>query len=311
MANGNFDRVELMRTFVRIVESGSLSAAATQLMTTQPTISRRLKALEVSIGGKLIHRTTHQLKLTELGEQYYSGARQLLANWDAFESDVTGAVVTPEGRLRVMAPHAFGQEALIKPLSEFMHQYPKLSVEWQLHDDRSLTDFIAHGIDCAIQVGEVKDDNLVAIRIAEVPRIVVAKPGFVEGVDDLAWNPDYLQAYPWLALQTFYRNHLRLTHIQTGEQRELEFSPRFLTDSLYALRSAALHGVGVAVGSQWLLSKDIREGQLVNLLPQWRADPLPVYVVYPYANFYPAKLTAFVSFIREHMAQVIQGLTQS
>ncbi len=304
------DRIELMRTFIRIVESGSLSAAAKQLNTTQPTISRRLKALEHSIDGRLVHRTTHQLKLTELGQQYYAGARQLLTNWDAFAADVSGAALAPEGRLRVMAPHAFGQDVLVQPLSEFMRQYPKLTVEWQLHDDRSLTDFIAHDIDCAIQVGEVRDDKLVAIRIADIPRIVVAKPGLVSGLADLAEHPEYLQAYPWLALQTFYTQHLCLTHQTSGERRDLTLTPRFFTDSLYALRSAAVNGIGIGVGSQWLLDEDIRSGRLVNVLADWRAEPLPVYVVYPYANFYPAKLTAFVAFIRERMANVIHLVTR-
>ncbi len=310
MTTANFDRIELMRTFIRIVESGSLSAAAKQLNTTQPTISRRLKALEYSIDGRLIHRTTHQLKLTELGQQYYAGARQLLANWDAFESDVSGAALAPEGKLRVMAPHAFGQDLLVKPLSDFMRCYPKLKVEWQLHDDRSLTDFIAHDIDCAIQVGEVRDDNLVAIHIADIPRIVVAHPGLLDEMDDLSDNPEYLQAYPWLALQTFYTQHVGLTHIHSGERRDITFSPRFFTDSLYALRSAAVNGLGIGVGSQWLLDEEIRQGRLINVLPNWRADPLPVFVVYPYANFYPAKLTAFVTFIREQMANVIHSVTR-
>ncbi len=310
MATANFDRIELMRTFIRIVESGSLSAAAKQLNTTQPTISRRLKALEHSIDGRLIHRTTHQLKLTELGQQYYAGARQLLANWDAFESDVSGAALAPEGKLRVMAPHAFGQDLLVKPLSDFMRCYPKLKVEWQLHDDRSLTDFIAHDIDCAIQVGEVRDDNLVAIHIADIPRIVVAHPGLLDEMDDLSDNPEYLQAYPWLALQTFYTQHVGLTHIHSGERRDITFSPRFFTDSLYALRSAAVNGLGIGVGSQWLLDEEIRQGRLINVLPNWRADPLPVFVVYPYANFYPAKLTAFVTFIREQMVNVIHSVTR-
>ncbi len=310
MATTSFDRIELMRTFVRIVESGSLSAAAKQLNTTQPTISRRLKALEHSIDGRLIHRTTHQLKLTELGQQYYAGARQLLANWDAFESNVSGAALAPEGKLRIMAPHAFGQDLLVKPLTDFMRQFPKLKVEWQLHDDRSLTDFIAHDIDCAIQVGDVRDDNLVAIRIADIPRIVVAHPQLLSPDNTLNDNPNELQRYPWLALQTFYTEHIGLTHIETGERRDITFSPRFYTDSLYALRSAAVHGVGVGVGSEWLLNEDIRQGRLVNALPSWRADPLPVFIVYPYANFYPAKLTAFVTFIREQMVNVIHAVTR-
>jgi DNA-binding transcriptional LysR family regulator len=300
MATNYFDRVELMRTYVRIVEAGSLTAAAMQLHTTQPTISRRLKALEQYLGGTLVHRTTHQLKLTELGERYYTGSRQVLAGWDAFESEVSGAVQAPEGKLRIIAPHAFGQEILVKPLGEFMQRYPKLNIEWLLHDDRSITDFVANDIDCAIQVGEVRNDNLVAIRIAEVPRIVVATPELIDHTKQHD-DPRALQNYPWLALQTYYRHQVTLHHIKEPKHCDLTFTPRFFTDSLYALRSAVLNGLGIAVGSMWMLSQDINERRLVNLLPEWRANSLPVYVVYPYAQFYPAKLTTFVRFMRQRM----------
>ena len=179
MVISNIDKIELMRTFIRIIEAGNFTLAATQLGTTQPTVSRRLKTLEGYIGGKLFNRTTHHIKLTELGEKYYSGAIELLANWDSFEASVNGSVSEPTGKLRVIVPHAFGQDTLITPLAEFMAQYPKVNVEWLLHDDRSILDFVTNNIDCAIQVGDQINDNMVAIKIAEVPRIVVAKPGVV------------------------------------------------------------------------------------------------------------------------------------
>lgn len=310
MTINNVDRIELMRTFIRIVEAGSLSAAAMQIGTTQPTVSRRLKALEQSVGSKLFNRTTHQLKLTEIGEKYYQGARELLINWDAFESDVTGAVSEPSGKLRIIAPHAFGQEILIEPLTEFMQQHPALSVEWLLHDDRSMLDFVANDIDCAIQVGNVIDDSMVAIRIAEVPRIVVAKPGLISNLQDINADPRLLQDSPWLALQTFYRYQLGLKNRVNNRTCEISFVPRFYTDSLYALRSAAINGLGMGMGSQWLLEKDIDRGLLVNVLPDWQVDPLPVYIVYPYARFYPAKLTVFVEFMRYRIQDLLGTVTK-
>ena len=101
-------RFELMETFVRIVEAGSLSAAAAQLHTTQPTISRRLQALERSLGMRLLQRTTHTMRLTVDGERCFKRAKELLANWAAFEADLRGAQEEPDGLLRVAVPHAFG-----------------------------------------------------------------------------------------------------------------------------------------------------------------------------------------------------------
>ncbi len=113
------DRVELMRTFIRIVESGSLSAAARQLETTQATISRRLQSLESLLGAKLILRSTHAMKLTDDGERCYQHARQVVDAWLALEDELQLTDDQPVGTLRVRAPHAFGQEQLLMPLIGF------------------------------------------------------------------------------------------------------------------------------------------------------------------------------------------------
>lgn len=303
------DRIELMKTFIRIVEAGSMSAAAKQMATTQPTISRRLQTLEQQLGLKLLHRSTHQFRLTEVGERYYAGAKELVERWDSFDSELTGAIKAPEGMLRVIAPHAFGQDALVAPLADFMRQYPDVSVQWLLHDDRAIKDFIASDIDCAIQVGDVSDENMVAIKLAEVPRILVASSALAADWGTLT-HPRQLEQKPWLALQTFYRNELILSH-QRGEQYTLKLTPRFYTDSLYALCSAAVNGLGIGVGSEWLVAKDVRAGRLQQLLPGWQAPPLPVYIIYPYARFYPAKLRLFVEEMKRRMPHIITALTAS
>ncbi|WP_245682416.1 LysR family transcriptional regulator [Archangium gephyra] len=285
-----------MQTFLRIVDSGSLSSAAAQLGTTQPTVSRRLQALERSLGLRLLQRSTHAMKLTEDGARCYERAKELLASWDLFEADLRGAGDEPEGTLRVVVPHAFGQQLLVGPLTEFLNRHARVSVEWLLYD--RMADFIADGIDCAIHVGEVHDPGVVAIRVASVPRIVVAAPSVLTGVPMPA-HPDELARLPWLSLRTFYRNEVSLTHVATGEVQPISFHPRLSTDSLYAIRSAAVNGLGICVASSWVLQEDILRGRLLHLVPSWQAAPLPMYLVYPYARFYPARLRAFVALMRE------------
>ncbi|WP_218942610.1 LysR family transcriptional regulator [Rhodoferax sp. BLA1] len=302
--SGAGDRIELMQTFVRIVEAGNLSAAATQLRTTQPTVSRRLQTLERSLGVRLLQRSTHAMRLTEDGQRCYERAKDLLASWAAFESDLRGAGDAPQGMLRVVVPHAFGQDRLIQPLADYLGRYPQMRVEWLLHDDSVLQDFIAGGVDCAVQVGAVSDPALVAIKLAEVPRIVVAAPSVLAGATLLEQASD-LAALPWLALRTFYQNEVVLQHRATGEAQRLTISPRMSTDSLYALRSAALNGLGVAIGSAWVLAEDLTSGRLLHLAPQWQAAPLPVYLVYPYASFYPARLRRFVDIMRAAVPDVV------
>lgn len=302
------DRLALMQTFVRIVEAGSLSAAAQLLGTTQPTVSRRLQALERSLGVPLLQRSTHGMRLTPDGERCFAQARDLLARWAAFEAELRGARDEPEGLLRVVVPHAFGQARMLQPLADYLQRYPRVQVEWLLHDDRAIDDYVAAGIDCAIQVGEVNDPNLVVIRLSEVRRIVAVAPAVLEGRPVPAL-PEALAALPWIALHTYYRNEVVLHRAQDGAEYRVPIQPRMSTDSLYALRSAACAGLGVGVGSAWVLAEDLAAGRLVQLVPEWAAAPLPVNLVYPWARHYPARLRSFVALMKEAMPGVVQDVS--
>jgi DNA-binding transcriptional LysR family regulator len=294
------DRIALMQTFVTIVETGNLSTAAVQLGTTQPTVSRRLQALERSLGVALLQRSTHRMKLTPDGERCFERARELLTNWASFESDLRGDGDQPDGVLRVLVPHAFGQQMFVAPLAEYLQRYPRVAVEWLLRDDTP--NFIAEGIDCALHVGDVRELSLVAIRLAEVPRIVVAAPSVLNG-QPVPEHASELAALPWLALRTFYRNEVTLMRTDTGERQVLAIAPRMSTDSLFALRSAALMGMGACVASAWLLADDLAQERLVQLAQRWQAPALPVYLVYPQARFYPARLRRFVELMRARVPQ--------
>ncbi len=289
------DRIELMHTFVRIVESGSLSAAALRLSTTQPTISRRLQSLERLLGVKLLQRTTHVMKLTDDGERCFAHAQELVERWQAIEDDLRGAAEEPKGVLRVLVPHAFGQDQMIAPLQDYLQRYPKMTIEWMLSDRRP--DFIAEGIDCAVHVGALTDPSVVALLVAEVPRIVVAAPALLDNASDID-QPAALAELPWVALSTFYRQEVVLNNEQGNTQR-IDIRPQLLTDSLYALRNSVLAGMGVGIASSWAVKEDIEQGRLRHLCPDWHAAPLPVYLVYPYARFYPAKLRQFLALMRE------------
>jgi DNA-binding transcriptional LysR family regulator len=292
------DRMLLLETFVRIVEAGSLSAAAAQLGGTQPTVSRRLQLLERTLGVRLLQRSTHAIRLTEDGQRCYERAKSLIAGWDSFESEVRGAVEEPAGTLRVVAPHAFGQHQFMEPLARYLRLYPKMSVEWLLHD--RMPDFIAENVDCALRVGPVTDPSVVALKLGEVPRIVVAAPGLLPS-GEVPRHPRQLAGLPWLALRTFYRNEVVLTNLDTREAARFGIEPRLSTDGLYALRRAAVLGLGVGLGSTWAMAEDIAQGRLVHVAPRWHAEPLPVYLVYAPSRFQPARLRRFIEIMREHL----------
>jgi DNA-binding transcriptional LysR family regulator len=295
------DRIELMATFVSIVESGSLSAAANRLGTTQPTVSRRLQMLEKWLGVRLVQRSTHAMKLTEDGERFLVHSRQLLDNWSSMEEELRGATSDPFGTLRIVVPHAFGQDQLVAPLLAFLGRYPKLSVEWLLHRHRP--DFIAEGVDCEIRLGSVEDPSMVAVLLAEVPRIVVAAPALVAQQIDL--GTETLPSLPWIALNLFYRDTVALTHRTTGESHTLAITPRLSTDSVYTTHQAVLAGFGATLISTWMVKEDLEQGRLVQLVPEWHGTSLPVYLVYPYAHFYPARLRRFIEFMRETLPTLI------
>jgi DNA-binding transcriptional LysR family regulator len=302
------DRLDLWQTFVRIVEAGNLSAAARQLNTTQPTVSRRLKHLEQVTGVHLIQRSTHNLRLTLEGEMCYERVKQLLAEWDGFESELKLPGHEPGGTLRMVVPHAFGQETLIAPLVDFLQRNTRISVEWMLHDDPK--DFIAAGIDCAIQVGDVQDPNLVTVRLAQVARKVVMAPSLA-GTLPPPGTLEALAKLPWLAIRTYYHSEVALVHAVTGKRETFRIHPRFSTDNLYALRSAAVKGLGACLGSAWVFAEDLAQGRLVEPLPMWRGAPLPLNLVFPYAPTYPARLRRFVEAMRKGLPGILEPLGDS
>mgnify|MGYP000891209391 FL=1 len=301
LKNERIDRVELMRTFVRIVEAGSLSAAARQLNTTQATISRRLQSLEAMLGVKLVLRTTHAMKLTDDGERGYQHAKHIIDAWLALEDGLNVTEDEPVGTLRVRAPHAFGQQQLLTPLLSFLTRYPNLSVEWMLND--KTVDFLSDNIDCAIRVGAEVDPATVSVLLAEVPRSVVATPALLAQFDTIA-VPEQLSSLPWIAVNTFYQHNVSLTHQHRREPVTFPITPRLSTDSIYVARNAALAGLGVVVVSSWTVSDDIAQGRLVELVPDWQAAPLPVHLVYPWARYYPTRLRKFLELMKKVMPEL-------
>lgn len=299
--NERIDRVELMRTFIRIVESGSLSAAARQMETTQATISRRLQSLEEMLGAKLLLRSTHAMKLTDDGERCYQHAREVVDSWLALEDALHVIDEQPVGTLRVRAPHAFGQQQLLMPLVGFLARYPQLCVEWMLHD--RAVDFISDNVDCAIRVGAEVDPATVSVLLAEVPRCIVATPELLSRYRAVT-QPEQLSILPWIAISTFYQHEVVLHHQDSQQTANVVIAARLSTDSLYVAKNAALAGVGAAVVSSWTVEEELASGALVELLPAWQATPLPVHLVYPWARYYPTRLRKFLDLMREVMPQI-------
>ncbi|PIM50525.1 LysR family transcriptional regulator [Roseateles chitinivorans] len=300
--DGGQDRLALLQTFLRVAEAGSFSAAALQLATTQPTVSRRVQMLESLLGARLVERSTRGLRLTEEGERCAAQAQELIDGWQALAEELDGGEEL-SGTLRLRVPHAFGQSQLIEPLAAFLTRHPRVSVEWMLQDQ--LPDFSRENVDCSLLVGEISQPNLIASQLAEVPRVLVAAPPLArklpKGLDRK--TPEeiaaLLGAQPWLALLAFYRDGIDLRAANGDARLHIRFRPRLGTDSLFALIESARRGLGLALVSQWAVIDDLAQGRLVRLLPDWCATPLPISLVYPSRRLQPARLRAFQQVMRE------------
>jgi DNA-binding transcriptional LysR family regulator len=292
---GSVNHIALMATFVRILQAGSLSAAAKQLNTTQPTVSRHLRSLEEYLGVHLLNRSTHGMSLTEAGNRYYEHTRGLLQDLDAFESGLRAETSSPTGSLRVVVPTAFGHEDwLVEAADRYLEAYPSTRLEWQLCD--APVSFAEKAIDCVIRVGEPYDQSVIARRLGEVRRLVAAAPSLLDRYGKID-RPEDLQKLPWIAHSTYYQNKVDLCN-EHGKTTEIAIAPCFLADHILATRAAARLGTGAVLISEWAIRSDLLSGNLVRLLPDWFGNAMPLHLIYPRRKFYSAKLRRFVEIVQ-------------
>ena len=258
------DRLTLLQTFSRIVERGSISAAARDLGLSQAAASRQLARLEAELGEPLVLRDTHALSLTERGRTVLEAAGGVLGAWDALAQGEGGEL---KGRLRVVAPVALGQLLLTDTVLDFGEAHPGVRLDWRLRDGSVRV--LEEGVDYLIRIGRPPDERLVVRELAGVERLVVGAPSL--GTLD---SPDALRVAPFLALGPFEGERLPLG--DGSRTVEIRAEAKMLTDNIFALRRAAERGLGYAVLPRWMIGEALRRGALVDALPDWRAPELVV-----------------------------------
>ncbi|WP_299783082.1 LysR family transcriptional regulator [uncultured Roseobacter sp.] len=288
--NTRFDRLFLLETFVRIAERQSLSAAARDLGTSQPSVSRRLAALENRLGVVLVRRTTHDVTLTPDGLALLSDARRMIGEWEAIE-DRHGEDEELKGTIRVIAPVALGQNLLVRAAIQFMKDHPKVTIDWRLRDDAIR--FAEEGCDCWLKVGPVPDETLVVRELARVERLVVGTP------DCLAQHAGSdLHAMPWLTLGPFEGNRIELFN-EAQELQAFSVTPKLASDNIFAIYEAAMQGVGVAIMPRWFVASDLEIGNLVDAAPDLRAARLPVNLALVSGTKRPARVEEFCKSVQD------------
>jgi molybdate transport repressor ModE-like protein len=294
----SFDRLTLLNTFVRIAESGSISAAARDLNMSQPSASRHLVELETQLQTQLMRRNTHSLALTDTGYDLLRDARALLADWDAIEDKHINAKREVKGTLKVVAPVALGQSHLARIATQFQLKHPRINLSWQLEDAQIR--FTELGCDCWIKVGTIDDDTLVVKQIARVRRVLVGSRSLFTG--DLTPKIDNIQSFPIVSLSPFEAETVPLSNGDVT--RDLKFTSSMQTNNIFAVKEACMMGLGLAVMPVWFIKPELNSELLINPLPKWTAPELPINVAYLPNKHHPIRLKLFLEHITNKLCSV-------
>lgn len=285
--------------FSAIVRAGSISKAAAMLGMGKSVMSRQLAKLEDDLGARLIQRSTRRLTLTEIGELVFAEAQHIdraVANIEQLTEQHQSEV---QGRLRVTCPRPLGQRYLVPLLVEFAQRYPKVEVSLAV-DDR-MVDLIAEHIDVAIRVAHLEDSTLVARKLSENPRVLVAAPTYLARAGT-PQTPDELHHHDCLVYASGARVFDEWSFSRDGMTTPLRVPAKLQINDGMALVAAACAGGGVLVIDRLLVGHELADGTLVQLLPdyQLRAGQ-PVYAVYPARPWLAFKTATFIAFLQERL----------
>lgn len=292
MIGGLYSELE---AFEAVLRHGSFTAAARQLEVTPGAITRRLNALEARLGAKLLNRSTRRLSPTEEGRHYYAEVAPALAQILAAGERVHDRAAQPRGELRVSLPMNFGRMYVMPRLGEFLERHPGIALDAQF-DDRYV-DLIGEGFDCAIRIGALADSRLVARRIAQTRRILVAAPAYLAR-RGAPTAPEQLAAHDCLHY-TLFRDAPAWEFHGRGEPLRIPVSGRLRANYGVPLVEAALRGDGILQTATFAVAEELAAGRLVEVLPDWCLLPIGIHAVYPGREYRPRKVEAFVSFLEE------------
>lgn len=291
------DTLRAMKVFTRTVELGSLSAAAREFGTTQPTVSKLLAQLEAQLAVRLFERSTRGLVATAQGQRFYTDARLVLEQFEAAVGAVQGMNGGASGQLRINAPVALGQYRINAMVNDFLAAQPGIGVELIL-DDR-FADLVEEGIDIAFRLGGRLPPDAVARRIATIPRFLVAAPAYLAR-RGLPAAPADLAAHDFVRFAWTPGDTVDLA--RADERARIATRARYRVNNALAIREALALGSGIGVCPAWLVRDLLDEGALVRVLDGWSAQPQELHLIYPSRRFQPLRSRLFVDFAMAQFA---------
>lgn len=284
------DKFVAMKTFVRIVEAGSLTRAAESLDTSLPTVVRTLASLERALGVSLLKRTTRRIHLTDEGSQYLVRCRDILAATHEAEDLLVARRTEPAGTLTVTASVAFGRRYLAPIVHEFLRRYPNVNAD-VLFLDR-IVNLIEEGVDVAVRIAHLRDSSLVAIPVGRVRRIVCA-------------SEKYLRRHGVPQAPNDVRHHRCVRHLGVAPRSEWHFrannrqlavpiSSIMTCNEIDSAVNACVEGLGLGMFLSYMVAPQKKDGRLKYVLEEFETEPIPVQVVHPQTRLMSNKVRVFV-----------------
>jgi len=284
------DKFQAMKTFVQIVETGSLTAAANARDTSLPTVVRALAALERQLGVSLLNRTTRRIHLTDEGAQYLERCRVILSAMQEAEDTLVSRRIEPEGELTVTASALFGRRYVAPIVFDFLRRHPKVSAD-VLFVDR-IVNLIEEGVEVAVRIANIEDSSLVAIPVGRVRRVVCA-------------SEQYLRRHGVPQVPNDIRKHSCVRHVGLVPRSEWHFrvgnrhvsipiTSVITCNDIDSAVNACIDGLGLGMFLSYMVAPNRKGGQLDYVLEKFETEPMQVQVVYPQSKLLSSKVRAFV-----------------
>jgi DNA-binding transcriptional LysR family regulator len=294
------DRIGDLSLFLRVLDLGSISAAARSLDLSIAVASQRLKRLERELGVRLLHRTTRRLHATPEGAALAERGRVLVEDLEALTSGLREAGTEVSGTLRVTLPASFGRQYISPLLPEFLALHPRVQLSVNLDDQ--MRDLVASGFDLAIRIGALGDSGLVARKLATNRRVLCASPDYLERHGRPRRPADLTDHECLLLVGSLGRQDVwRFSDGQGGEIAQ-RVRGRFESNLGELLRDAVVAGQGIALHSVWHVCDELRTGRLEVLLPDYPIAETGIHAVMPQRRLVPPRVRAFVDFLAMRLA---------
>jgi len=283
-----------------VVQTGNFARAAESLGLTPSGVSRAVARLEQSVGVRLFNRTPRAVTLTDEGRRLYGEIGPLLAGIEEAAGNAAGAAAEARGRLRVNVDAAFGRLVLAPRLPAFVTAHPGVSLEILVRD--TLGDLVGEGFDVAVRFGEPEPSALIARKLLETRILTCAAPAYLAAHGVPKAPTDLLNHACMLFRDPVTRRPFAWAFDNGREVVEVKVDGRLIFNDLELKLAACVAGLGVAQTFEFGLERYVASGALVQILPDWAEERFPLYSYTPSRHLPPAKVRAFLDFVRESIA---------